>query len=113
MGFVVSDAGPIREIPFASLVTHGDVPLCQHHNLFTVHSVALLAFLVDVLLAARSSPAELPIGLSDFVPHVAVPHPDDPAKTMGLQHKHLLNEWGVDVLLACLPRSSCLDDLDV
>ncbi len=38
--------------------------------------------------------------------------PPQPSKTMGLQHKHLLNEWGVDILLASLPRSSCLDDLD-
>lgn len=53
------------------------MPLCRDHPLFTVHSVAVLAFLVDVLLAARSSPAELPIGLSDFLPHILVPHPDD------------------------------------
>lgn len=112
VGFVVSDQGPIREVSFASLVAHGEGPLCRHHPLFTVHSVAVLAFLVDVLLAARANPAELPIGLSDFAPHISVPHPNDASKTMGLQHKHLLNEWGVDVLLASLPRSSCLDDVD-
>eukprot|EP00668_Euglena_longa_P004620 GGOE01005390.1.p1 GENE.GGOE01005390.1~~GGOE01005390.1.p1 ORF type:complete len:1007 (-),score=261.45 GGOE01005390.1:194-3214(-) len=112
IGFVVSEKCPLREIPFASLAAHGGVPLCRDHQLFTVHSVAILAFLVDVLLAARSSPAELPIGLSDFLTHIAVPHPDDPSKTMSQQHKHLLNEWGVDILLASLPRSSCLDDVD-
>jgi tetratricopeptide (TPR) repeat protein len=110
IGFVISDGGFLREVPFASLAAPGGALLSRDHPLFTVHSAAVLALVVDVLVTARRCPADLPVGLSDFHPHVLVPHPDDPSKMMGVQHRHLLNEWGVDVLLASLPFSACPND---
>lgn len=111
---IVSEKGMLQEMPFASLLSSTGVPFGKQHFVFTVHSVAVLSFAADVLNASLDNPAFLSVGLADFLPHFAVPHPEDPSKIMGLQHRSLLNEWGFDILIAGLrTRTSSLDDLDV
>eukprot|EP00906_Rhabdomonas_costata_P000060 RCo000082 len=116
LAIVVSDKSLEQEVPFAALVDRAGVCLGRRVPTFTVQSVAILAFAVEVLRTGQHCPTEVPVGLSDFVPHIAVPYPGDLTKYMGPQHRLALNEWGYSTLLARQgppPAPCALDQLDV